>query len=181
MTNAADRKAASRPVRPLGDGSMATDGRDDEFRALHALRPVAVLNYDRWLKWRMMFLLLVAVTYLLKLIFFRDIALANFDIPSGSEHAVSTYMNWRILSATGVMAFYLFSYLKRWHFATVSWIVLGIAVTGLISDYFNVYVLTTAEPPQWMFGLLGLRIAAIACLLANATHARRVPPRALQR
>ena len=133
-------------------------------------------DYDRWFKWRMLFLSLVAASYVLKLVFFRDVALANFDIPSGREHAVSTYMNWRILSGLGLIALYLYSYLKRWHFHAVAWAVTGIAAIALISDYFNVYIMTTARPPQWMFGLLALRVAAIVCLLLNAMNARRLPP-----
>ncbi len=151
-------------------------------RNARTLRPqdsVAVLKYDRWFKARMLFLLLVACAYLLKLIFFRDVALANFEIPNGHEQALAAYLNWRIVSALGLIGLYLFSYLKRWHFGTVSWVVAGIAVTALISDYLRVYVLTVSEPPQWMFGLLLLRFAAIACLLVNAVNARRLPPRHL--
>lgn len=148
-----------------------------------AVRPASAtevaLNYDFWIKWRMGFLLLLALAYLFKLTFFRDMTLADFDIPSGREHAVSTYMNWRIASALALVSFYLYSYLRRWHFATVSWIVTGIAVTGLVSDYFNVYALTSPSPSPWMLGLLALRFIAIGCLLLNAINARRLPPRSL--
>ncbi len=179
MSNAADREAVIRTA-DSPRGSLGLEAAATKFRPLRSRDSVAVLKYDRWFKARMFFLLLVASAYLLKLIFFRDMALANFDVPSGREHAVATYLNWRIVSALGLTGLYLFSYLKRWHFATVSWVIAGIAITALISDYLKVYVLMMRDPPQWMFGLLALRFAAIACLLLNAINARRLPPRHLR-
>ncbi len=177
MNRSANRETSTTPAQRAGlSGASASKVTNAEWKALLASHRVAALNYDRWFKWRMLFLLAVALSYLLKLVFFRDIALANFDIPSDREHAVTTYLNWRIWSASFLVALYLFSYLKRWHFATISWIVVGVATTALVSDYFNVYLLTTATPPQWMSGLLALRFMAIACLLQNAINARRLPP-----
>ncbi len=145
-----------------------------ELRALVVENGANVLSQDRWLKARMFFLMLVAISYLLKLIFFRDIALTNFNIPGGADHAVKTYMNWRITSAGILMALYSFSYVRCWHFSAVSWIAVVVAISALISDYFNVYVMISATAPQWMFGLLALRFAVIACLMLNAISARKL-------
>ncbi len=140
-------------------------------------RPALVLTYDRWMKWRMLFLFGIAVTYLIRLIFFRDIALAAFDIASNRAPTLSAYVNWRIASASGVIGIYLYSYLRRWHFVTISWTIAGIATISLVADYLTVYMLTSAQPPYWMRGVLALRIIVIACLLLNAVNARKLPPR----
>lgn len=176
MSNSADREAALPAASSATPGVAASNGGGSKWQAYLFPDQVGMTDYDRWFKWRMLFLSLVAASYLLKLVFFRDVALANFDIPSGREHAVTTYMNWRIVSGLGLIALYLFSYLKRWHFHRVAWAVTGIAAIALIFDYFNVYIMTAARPPQWMFGQLALRVAAIACLLLNAMNARRLPP-----
>ncbi len=124
----------------------------------------------------MLFLLAVALSYLLKLVFFRDIALANFDIPGNREQALNSYINWRVCAASLLVALYLFSYFRRWHFSAIAWIGAGAASVALVADYFNVYVMASATPPQWMFGLLALRLLAIACLFLNAINARRLAP-----
>ncbi len=166
MTNAADRKAEHSTAGILANGGIASTA-----------YPTAVAMPDRWIKWRMYFLLAVSTMYLIRLIFFRDVALADFDIDSGHAPALSAYMNWRIASSMSVIALYLFSYLRRWHFAVISWIIAGIAVVALVSDYFTVYMLTISQPPQWMTGVLALRLVVIGCLLLNALNARRLPPR----
>lgn len=124
----------------------------------------------------MLFLAIVATALLFKLVFFRDLALANFDIPDGGAAAITRYIHLRILLAIVLIALYLFSYLKCWHFGFVAWFAAGGAVAALISDYFNIYVMTAPHPPQWMFGILSLRIAVIVCLLVNAINVRRLPP-----
>ncbi len=176
MRNTADSKAAMPPADPMAQEAVGSNAGGAELQAILFPDQVGMTDYDRWFKWRMLFLALVASSYLMKLVFFRDVALANFDIPAGREHAVSTYMNWRIVSGLGLIALYLYSYLRRWHFSVVAWAVTAIAATALISDYFNVYIMTSARPPQWMSGLLALRVAAIGCLLLNAMNARRLPP-----
>ncbi len=166
MRQPTDSKSPHRLTRPREAHLMPTDA-----------RPALVLTYDRWIKWRMLFLFGVSVTYLIRLIFFRDIALAEFDIASNRAHTLSAYVNWRIASATGVIGIYLYSYLRRWHFVTISWTIAGIATVSLVADYVTVYLLTSAQPPYWMRGVLALRIIVIACLLLNAVNARKLPPR----
>ncbi len=166
MTHTADRKADHSTAGALASGAIAS-----------TVYPTTVPTYDRWIKWRMYFLLAVSTMYLIRLIFFRDVALADFDIDSGHAPALSAYMNWRIMSSMSVIALYLFSYVRRWHFAVISWIIAGIAVVALVSDYFTVYMLTISQPPQWMTGVLALRLVVIGCLLLNAMNARRLPPR----
>ncbi len=180
MSKSADRKAALPSAGSMARGAASSNAGSSAWQANLFTDQVGMADYDRWFKWRMLFLSLVAASYVLKLVFFRDIALANFDIPSSREHVVSTYMNWRIMSGLGLIALYLYSYHRRWHFSVVAWAVTAIAATALISDYFNVYIMTSARPPQWMFGLLALRFAAIGCLLLNAMNARRLPPRGAQ-
>ncbi len=177
MSSSANKKTAATATDSIASAATASNAGGSTVQAHFLTVQMGTTNYDRWFKWRMLFLSIIAASYLLKLIFFRDIALANFDIPKGSEHALSTYMNWRIVSALMLISLYLYSYLKRWHFSTVAWAVTGISVSALISDYFNVYIMTAARPPQWMTGLLVLRVVVIACLLLNALNSRRLPPK----
>ncbi len=177
MSHSSNRDTAGPSRHPSAlNGSASSKATNTEWKALLASHKIAAKHYDRWFKWRMLFLLAVALSYLLKLVFFRDIALANFDIPSNREHVVNTYINWRVCSATLLVAVYLFSYVRRWHFSAIAWIGVGVAALALVADYFNVYVMTSTTPPQWMFGLLTLRLLAVVCLLLNAVNARRLPP-----
>lgn len=180
MSHADDRKTDVRPAHLSGSFNAAQAPRNLPERTL-GRDSGALLKYDRWFKYRMIFLLALVCAYLVKLIFFRDIALANFDIPADRVQWITTYINWRVCSAAVVTALYVFSYIRRWHFATISWVVTGIATMALISDYINVYSLVASEPPQWMFGMLALRVAAVGCLVINAINARRLPPRPLRR
>lgn len=86
---------------------------------------------------------------------------------------VNAYLDWRIVSAAGVSAVYAFSYMRRWHFAAISWMVCGIALMAVLLDCLYIYGMASTRSPQWMFGLISLRCAAVACLLLNALHAGR--------
>jgi len=151
---------------------------------LPGLLPVAVpdgraqrdgAGVDTWFKYRMVFLLAVAMTYVAKLLFFPALATANFDLGT-SGLSLNQYLQYRAGFVLLISAVYAYSYLKDWHFEQVSLVVLTVSVTALVLDYFNAYVYLSQTPAQWIAGLIALRFLAIFCLLMNAMSARHAPP-----
>jgi len=138
-------------------------------------QPLAGVGVDVWFKYRMIFLLVVVVAFTGKLLFFPALAAANFDL-SGSHLTLDRYFQFRAGFITVITGVYLYSYLKDWQFERVSLLVLGVAVTALMLDYFNAYVYLSQTPTQWVTGLIALRFLVIFCLLMNAMSARHAPP-----
>jgi hypothetical protein len=137
--------------------------------------PLAGAGVDVWFKYRMIFLLAVVVAYTAKLLFFPALASANFDL-SASHLTLDRYFQFRAGFITVISGVYLYSYLRDWQFERVSLLVLGVAVTALVLDYFNAYLYLSQTPSQWVAGLIALRFLAIFCLLINAMSARHAPP-----
>jgi hypothetical protein len=136
---------------------------------------LADAGVDTWFKYRMVFLLAVAMTYSAKLLLFPALAITNFDL-SASALSLDQYLQYRAGFVILISAVYLYSYLKDWHFEQVSLVFLGVGVTALVLDYFNAYVYLSQTPTQWIAGLIALRFMAIFCLLMNAMNARHAPP-----
>ncbi len=130
---------------------------------------------DTWFKYRILFLLSVAVSYASKLIFFPELAVGNFE-PGGEAETLTRYLQYRAGFVVLISAVYLYSYLKDWHFEQVSLVCLGVGVTALLLDYFNAYVYLSQTPSQWVAGLIALRFMSVFCLLMNAMSARHAPP-----
>lgn len=130
---------------------------------------------DTWFKYRNLFLLLVATSQVIKLLFFSHLAIGNFELGALDVEAFEHYLVFRACFVIAIAAFYLFSYLKDWHFEKVSLLYVGIAITALVMDYFNAYVYLSENPLQWMTGLIALRFLAVGCLLMNALRASRAP------
>jgi hypothetical protein len=133
------------------------------------------VGVDTWFKYRMVFLLAVAMTYAAKLLFFPALVTANFDLGT-SALSLNQYLQYRAGFVILISAVYVYSYLKDWHFEQVSLVVLTVSVTALMLDYFNAYVHLSQTPAQWIAGLITLRFLAIFCLLMNAMSARHAPP-----
>jgi len=133
------------------------------------------VGVDTWFKYRMVFLLAVAMTYAAKLLFFPALATANFDLGT-SALSLNQYLQYRAGFIILISTVYVYSYLKDWHFEQVSLVVLTVSVTALMLDYFNAYVHLSQTPAQWIAGLIALRFLAIFCLLMNAMSARHAPP-----
>ncbi len=136
---------------------------------------------DRWFKYRNLFLLTVVIAQCIKLLFYPDLALGNFQHDAAGMEALARYMHYRALFVVLIAAFYLFSYLRNWYFERVSLVYVGIAFTALGMDYMNAYAYLSQSPVQWMSGLIALRILALICLTLNALNARSAPgmPRTL--
>lgn len=130
---------------------------------------------DIWFKYRILFLLAVAVAYTGKLFFFPEMAVGNFE-PGGEAETLARYLQYRAGFVVLISAVYLYSYLKDWYFEQVSLVSLGVGVTALLLDYFNAYVYLSQTPAQWVAGLIALRFMAVFCLLMNAMSARHAPP-----
>jgi len=106
---------------------------------------------------------------------FSHLAIGNFQLGQLDPQAFENYLAFRACFIIAISAFYLFSYLKSWHFDKISVLYVGIAITALVMDYFNAYVYLSENPLQWMTGLIALRCLAVGCLLMNALRAHRAP------
>jgi hypothetical protein len=137
--------------------------------------PLAGVGVDVWFKYRMIFLLAVVVAFTGKLLFMPALAAANFDLGE-SDLSLDLYFQFRAGFIVMITGLYLYSYLRDWQFERVSLLVLSVAVTALMLDYFNAYVYLSQTPTQWITGLIGLRFLVIFCLLMNAMSARHAPP-----
>ncbi len=163
------------PMRHLHtDKTLITD---EELNALMRDDASGVSSTDTWFKYRNLFLLVVVVSQVVKLLFFSHLAIGNFQLGQLDPQAFENYLAFRALFIIAISTFYLFSYLKNWHFEKVSVLYVGIAITALVMDYFNAYVYLSENPLQWMTGLIALRFMAVGCLLTNAMHAHRAPCR----
>lgn len=148
---------------------------DEELNALMRDDASGVSSTDTWFKYRNLFLLVVVASQVVKLLFFSHLAIGNFQLGQLDPQAFENYLAFRALFIIAISTFYLFSYLKNWHFEKVSVLYVGIAITALVMDYFNAYVYLSENPLQWMTGLIALRFMAVGCLLTNAMHAHRAP------
>jgi uncharacterized membrane protein len=167
------------PMRHLhADKPLITD---EELNALMRDDASGVSSTDTWFKYRNLFLLVVVASQVVKLLFFSHLAIGNFQLGQLDPQAFENYLAFRAFFIIAISTFYLFSYLKNWHFEKVSVLYVGIAITALVMDYFNAYVYLSENPLQWMTGLIALRFMAVGCLLMNALHAHRAPcmPRSL--
>jgi len=148
---------------------------DEELNALMGEDAPAASNTDAWFKYRNLFLLVVVISQVIKLMFFSHLAIGNFELGKLDPEAFEHYLVFRACFVIAISAFYLFSYLKDWHFEKMSLLYVGIAVTALVMDYFNAYVYLSENPMQWITGLIALRFLAVGCLLMNALNAKRAP------
>jgi hypothetical protein len=154
---------------------------DEELRALIGEDASPGQGVDIWFKYRNLFLLVVVISQLVKLLFFPDLTLSNFEVGVHGSPSFASYLAYRAGFAAVISVLYLLSYLKNWHFEKISFLYVGIAATALLMDYFNAYVYLSESPAQWVSGLLALRFIALGCLLLNALNAHRAPsaPRTL--
>lgn len=154
---------------------------DEELDALIGENEAVDASTDVWFKYRNLFLLAVVISQVIKLLFFSNLTVGNFELGGLDPQAFERYLVFRAGFIMAISAFYLFSYLKNWYFEKVSLLYVGIAITALVMDYFNAYVYLSESPAPWMTGLIALRFIAVFCLVMNAWNAPRAPamPRSL--
>ena len=131
-------------------------------------------NIDSWFKYRMMYLLAAGAMFVLRWLFYPGIAVWQFD-GGDSAKTLEIYFQFRASLVILMMSFYIYSYVKDWHFERVSMVVLGVSVTALFFDYFNAYVYLGEIPTQLIFAVIAMRFLAIFCLLMNTMNARHAP------
>ena len=148
---------------------------DEELNALMSEDAPVTYDTDVWFKYRNLFLLVTVISQVIKLLFFSHLAIGNFELGTLDPVAFKHYLAFRACFVIAISYFYLFSYLRDWHFEKVSVLYVGIAITALVTDYFNAYVYLSENPMQWMTGLIALRILAVGCLFMNAIRAKRAP------
>ncbi len=148
----------------------------EELDTLSSWRtPAPASQADRWFKYRMLFLLVVVLSYAVKLLFFPDIAASNYQLVERGEEAMARYFVFRGLFLVCGTVVYLYAYLRDWHFEAIAIGFFSFALAALVMDYFNVYQFMQATPTQSMVALIGLRLLALCCLFLNALHAQRAP------
>lgn len=132
---------------------------------------------DSWFKHRIWILLTVGFAYSVKLIFFTDSAASNFSGLGLDLPAMVDYARFRVFTSLLLMAVYLYSYLKNWHFEKLSVFFLGLVVGALALDYAHAYAFLIEKPPgPFAFALLVLRLMVVFCMVMNAVNAHRAPP-----
>jgi len=132
-------------------------------------------------KFRNLFLLALVSVQTIRLMFFRHVAVTQFQTEDLDVQALHRYMEMRGLFIMVISGIYLFSYLKDWYFEKVALLYVGIAITALMMDYLNAYIYFTQQPVHLTLSLTALRLAAIYCLVMNAWYAKQAPamPRTL--
>ncbi len=149
----------------------------EELDSLSAWRsPAPATRTDRGFKVRMLFLLLVVLSYAVKLLFFPDIAASNYHVGERGDGEMARYFLQRGLFLVFGTVVYLYAYLRDWHFEKIAIGFFSFALAALVMDYFNVYQFMKDTPTQSMTALIGLRLLAVYCLFLNAVRAKQAPP-----
>ncbi len=158
------------------NGPLLSQEELDSLAAWRAPAPAQGAQADRWFKFRMLFLLAVVLSYAVKLLFFPDIAAANYHVADRGEGVMARYFQQRGLFLLFGAAVYLYAYLRDWHFEKIAIGFFSFALAALVMDYFNVYQFMKDTPTQSITALIALRLLAIYCLFLNAVRAKRAPP-----
>jgi hypothetical protein len=132
------------------------------------------VSIDTWFKYRMAYLIVAAVTFSLKLLYYPGVVTGQF-VAGDSAKTLEIYFQFRASFVILISSLYLYSYLKDWYFERVSLAILGVSVAALFLDYFNAYVYLGEIPKQWIAALIVLRFLTVFCLLMNAMNARHAP------
>lgn len=154
---------------------------NEELNALMAPDGGEPMSNGLGFKFRNLFLLALVSVQTIRLMFFRHVAVTQFQTEDLDVQALHRYMEMRGLFIMVISGIYLFSYLKDWYFEKVTLLYVGIAITALMMDYLNAYIYFTQQPVHLTLSLTALRLAAIYCLVMNAWYAKQAPamPRTL--
>ena len=126
-------------------------------------------------KYRNIVLLLIALFFLVRLLFTTDL-MAGLFIDKSKTLDLAVLLRVRgsyLLMAT---AAYWYSYCKNWFFARVSLTVATLALTSLAMDAFNFYTLIVGPMPPVMIFAIFCRFVIIYCLFMNWLREEQVPP-----
>lgn len=130
---------------------------------------------DTWFRHRILFLILELLAYSIKLVYFPAGALSHYDDQMVSADYLLRYANYRLIFVWLFAVFYIFTYLKDWHFQKLSWAFFGISLMALTVDLVSVYPFLGDAPGLWLAALIALRLAEVSCILLNALNAHRAP------
>jgi len=112
------------PMRDLqADPPLLTD---EELNALMSEDAPVTYDTDVWFKYRNLFLLVTVISQVIKLLFFSHLAIGNFELGTLDPVAFKHYLAFRACFVIAISYFYLFSYLRDWHFEKVSVLYVGI-------------------------------------------------------
>jgi MFS family permease len=126
-------------------------------------------------KYRNMVLLLIAIFFLVRLLFFPKLLTGVFmDTSKTLDFSILLRVRGFYLLIT--VAVYWLSYFKDWYFARVSLTVATLALTSLVIDVFNFYTLIVGPiPPVVGFGI-ACRFVIVYCLFMNWLRESKAPP-----
>ena len=136
---------------------------------------------DRWFRVRNLYLLSVIGYYVVKLLFFAEATVARFASNADEVADLVRYVQLRAVFVIAATLFYVWSYLRNWHFEMVAVVFTVIGLTSLVMDYFNAYMYLHEDAIHLVSWFLVLRALAVVCLALNAINAARAPqmPRTL--
>ena len=136
----------------------------------------ALLGVDTGFRWRHIFLGLLCVGFIIRLLFFPEIAASYFDFSGHEVGRKIVYLQmrgWLILAGVSV---YCYSYIKDWHFPQVSLVMFAMSLTSLCLDLINIYAYTYEGTPKFVTAMILLRITAVYLLFLSAIRSSRLPP-----
>jgi hypothetical protein len=130
---------------------------------------------DAGFKYRNGFLMLAALYFITRLLFFPQLTLASFALPPDTRD-LSLHVQMRGFYTLAVAVIYAFSYAKDWHFSRVALICATLSFASLVSDAFNIYSLAAGPiAPLIIFSIL-VRLGVIYCLFMNSVRDNLAPP-----
>jgi len=149
----------------------------DELNML--LTPLVQTDAGRTLhqgfQYRNIFLLLCALWFLFRLLFFPDAVYQVLSLPAGIE-SFASYLQKRGWVYVFWLVLYSWSYVKNWYFERVALLCFASELTSFWMDYLTVYdYIPGPLSPALTFFIL-MRFAFIGCLLLNVLYAHRAPP-----
>jgi hypothetical protein len=136
----------------------------------------ALLGVDNGFRWRHIFLAVLCTGFIVRLLFFPEIAASYFDFPGPELGRKVVYLQmrgWLILVGASV---YLFSYLRDWYFPKVSLVIFAMSLSSLCLDLINIYAYTYEGTPKFVTAMILLRLAAVYLLFLSAIRSSRLPP-----
>lgn len=130
---------------------------------------------DAGFKFRNGFLMLAALYFIGRLLFFPQLTLAHFTF-SPDIRDPSFILQMRGFYTLAVAIVYAFSYAKDWQFSRVALICATLSFASLVSDVFNIYSLAVAPmAPLLVFSIL-IRLGVVYCLFMNSVRDNLAPP-----
>lgn len=127
-----------------------------------------------WFVARSVYVLTYVMAALLSLALYPEQVLAKFQ--AGAPEIIefmSAYVRFRVLFLCVIVPFYLWSYVRAFHFSFVSLSVFVIAATMFLNEIVLFYVFANPDAQGSVLLILALRLSLLICLFLNFWDHRR--------